>query len=478
MEFKIHDSNRFPQKFFRMLLLLLLFVVCFVAVVSCTTTTTTARKDNESPIVLVPGLGGSALEMRIQGQKPSVRHFWCAKTTRGKWERIWLDPTQLIPKQIDCWNDNMKLRYTSSQQQEETNSTTTPPPPRQQHPQRRTGTQLRGGVGANKEEEEEEEWSDSFLMMARHESSSSSSQVHNAPGVEIRAVPGIQGLNLLPSSSGGNAYKPLVDRFANLQAFTYDFRLSPAGNPQFHEDLQQLIETAFGRQDNRRVTLVTHSYGCLWVHHFLTTHVTEEWKERHIEAWVPLSPAYGGVPASLLEIVTGDTLGIPFLRPQDVRDQQRNDESALWLLPDPRLYSLDTLVETPHANYTAQNYVDLFRAIYFEDGPLIYDRVCHLTPWTNDNRLTDPNVTVYPVYGTNVSTSVKFVYNDGLQHPPSATVKIMDGDGTVVLRSLAAGNGWSQAHAPLILDGQDHNQVLANPHTLRLLETIVLGDDN
>ena len=63
--------------------------------------------------------------------------------------------------------------------------------------------------------------------------------------------------------------------------------------------------------------------------------MADEWKERHVEAWVPLSPAYGGVSASLLKIVTGNTLGIPFVRPQDVRDQQRKDESALWLLPDP-----------------------------------------------------------------------------------------------------------------------------------------------
>ena len=50
-----------------------------------------------------------------------------------------------------------------------------------------------------------------------------------------------------------------------------------------------------------------------------------------------------------------------------------------------------------------------------------------------------PNVTVYPVYGTNVSTSIKFVYDNGNKHPPSATIKTMDGDGTVVWQQETVG---------------------------------------
>ena len=65
---------------------------------------------------------------------------------------------------------------------------------------------------------------------------------------------------------------------------------------------------------------------------------------------------------------------------REVIKRTTQNRFALWLLPDPHLYHHspdDTLVliETPHANYTAQNCVELFRDIDFEDGPLIYDRV-------------------------------------------------------------------------------------------------------
>ena len=59
------------------------------------------------PVVLVPGNGGSQVEGRIN--KTEVVHYLCSKTS--DWFTMWLNIEQMIPEVIDCWVDNVKLKY-------------------------------------------------------------------------------------------------------------------------------------------------------------------------------------------------------------------------------------------------------------------------------------------------------------------------------------------------------------------------------
>lgn len=58
----------------------------------------------------VPGCGGNRLQAKLN--KPSVVHYTCYRTS--DYYDIWLDPTQMVPFEIDCWVDNMKLSYDNS----------------------------------------------------------------------------------------------------------------------------------------------------------------------------------------------------------------------------------------------------------------------------------------------------------------------------------------------------------------------------
>ena len=59
------------------------------------------------PVVIIPGLGGSQLEAKLD--KPSVNHFYCSRTS--DWYTIWFSITQLIPPFVNCWADNIKLLW-------------------------------------------------------------------------------------------------------------------------------------------------------------------------------------------------------------------------------------------------------------------------------------------------------------------------------------------------------------------------------
>jgi len=57
---------------------------------------------------LVPGDGGSQLEARLN--KSARPHYVCYK--KSDWFTIWLNLQQLLPPLVvDCWVDNMMLKY-------------------------------------------------------------------------------------------------------------------------------------------------------------------------------------------------------------------------------------------------------------------------------------------------------------------------------------------------------------------------------
>ena len=416
-----------------MICLVLSLLLLAFATTATADTTHDINETPTSPIILVPGDGGSALEMRINGTKSSVPHFFCERTTRGRWKRVWFSPSVLSPGYVDCWADNIRLRYTSKVD----------------------GT----------------------------------SSVSNAPGVEIQAVKGKDGLTVLKGVSSSNVYKALLDRFGDsIDAKPYDFRLSPTGNPAFVTDLKRMVEDTYERTGGaRKVTLVSHSLGCLMVHSFFIKTVDTAWRDKYIHAWIPISPAIGGAPYDLLQIITGDPTSFKWVNPKDLRDEQRSFESSLWLMPDPHLYpnSVRTnnhyddgfdgvIVQSRLFNYTTSDYNRLFADIGFSDGPIVYDRVKNLTEWADSDRaeLQDPGVAVYPIYGNNQETTIKFIYGD-VKKGPIDKVTTMNGDNTVPRRSLETCNGFARSFSPLVVDGKGHLDVLTDETVLDHIQAIV-----
>ena len=62
---------------------------------------------------VVPGDGGSRIEAKLN--KTWVPHYFCYK--KSDWFELWLNVHYLAPEAIDCWADNMRLRYDSSSPQ-------------------------------------------------------------------------------------------------------------------------------------------------------------------------------------------------------------------------------------------------------------------------------------------------------------------------------------------------------------------------
>ncbi|GBL87797.1 Group XV phospholipase A2 [Araneus ventricosus] len=59
----------------------------------------------KSPVILVPGDGGSQLDAKLN--KPSRVHRFCGKKTEDYFN-LWLNPELLMPGILNCWVDNMR----------------------------------------------------------------------------------------------------------------------------------------------------------------------------------------------------------------------------------------------------------------------------------------------------------------------------------------------------------------------------------
>ena len=58
-------------------------------------------------LTIVPGDGGSQIEAKLN--KTEHVHWFCK--TKSDWYTLWLAADLLLPDVIDCWTDNMRLKY-------------------------------------------------------------------------------------------------------------------------------------------------------------------------------------------------------------------------------------------------------------------------------------------------------------------------------------------------------------------------------
>jgi pimeloyl-ACP methyl ester carboxylesterase len=334
-----------------------------------------------SPVLLIPGDGGSQLEAKAHN-KPSTAHFFCEKTF--DWSQLWLSLPSLAPGAIDCWADNIQLDF----------------------------------------DEEMGTYS-------------------NATGVQVR-VPGFGNTttveHLSPSLPSKSGYMDQLTAFlvakaglvrgTTVRAAPYDFRLHPRSAQPYAAAVAVLVEELFAAAGSRPVTLISHSMGCLYALHFLAGQPAA-WKATHIKGWIPISGPFSGTAKMFRLMASGDSQGIPFVSALSIRAEQRSYESNVWLMPAAGAaggWGDGPIVTTPNQNFTVQQQPDLYTAVGFSAGPFMAHFIENKTI-----ELLSPTTVGVPatcMFGTGTDTPVRFDYGEG-QFPDK-----QPSDGTVNAQSL------------------------------------------
>ena len=337
---------------------------------------------NLSPVIFVPGDGGSQLEAKLN--KTSRVHYICDYTS--DWYDIWLNIHLLTPLAFDCLCDNLRLRYDNKTRLTYNSE----------------GVQIRP---------------------------TDFGSLDSVAYLDILKVPGTSYFETIISTiEKQNGYTRNVD----MIGAAFDFRKAPNELEDFFNKFQELIQTHYIMNNYRRVTLICHSMGCL-NSVYLLNRMTDNWKDVFIKRLITLAAPWDGSFKAISAMLYGDNLGIPLLNKSKLQALQSTFPSLMYLFPhSPTFEPNRTLVESPEKNYTLANLEELFKAT-----GLLDQREMWRDTKTIAENLKAPNVELWCLYGSGVETPSKIVYDGPLNSNKYHEIQ-GDGDGTVNTESLRA----------------------------------------
>eukprot|EP00730_Choanoeca_flexa_P017966 TRINITY_DN8709_c0_g1_i4.p1 TRINITY_DN8709_c0_g1~~TRINITY_DN8709_c0_g1_i4.p1 ORF type:complete len:452 (+),score=95.23 TRINITY_DN8709_c0_g1_i4:2-1357(+) len=281
----------------------------------------------------------------------------------------------------------------------------------------------------------------------------------------------------LPYFYAPYGYKAGVDLF-NVP---FDWRYPLDGLSTTYAATKAIVELAYKRNNNRKVALMSVSWGPQVALGFLHR-MTQEWKDTYIAWYVAESPLYAGSPVAVMSAVSGYAID-PSNPSSALLARAATITIAGTVNLFPRLGTTNTtwdnettLVETPSRNYTAADYGRLYADMGFEEfGPGIQ----HVVEDADLAELKHPGVNTLITYGYNLSTAVAFHYADDFipdntKTPPlpmKVTTDPATGDGVVPVRSpLRAQEMWTAPMAEAGLEllfkkyaNQQHGACLLPP---------------
>eukprot|EP00696_Hemimastix_kukwesjijk_P019821 gnl/Hemi2/9209_TR3204_c0_g1_i1.p1 gnl/Hemi2/9209_TR3204_c0_g1~~gnl/Hemi2/9209_TR3204_c0_g1_i1.p1 ORF type:complete len:453 (-),score=115.34 gnl/Hemi2/9209_TR3204_c0_g1_i1:774-2132(-) len=368
------------------------------------------------PVILMPGLGGSALENKLVND--DVPFWYCSRNS--DWERVWLALENIVVQ--DCWIHNLNLTYTTA-----TNNYSSP-----------AGVSIRV--------------------------------------VDWGGTSGIDYLDKLFGISVGitTYYADMIKSLVaagyvigeNLRGAPYDWRL-PAdvrdGQGLFLQ-IQTLIEQTYAANNNTPVHIVSHSMGGMETWYFLSKQ-TQDWKDQYIKSWIPIAAPWDGAPKALRAMVSGDNFGMQvgnmsLIDLMKFRTIIRNAGGVTWMIPTVEHWNDSVFVTTPQRNYTASDFAQLFTDMGSAISIGMWDHTKNLT-----GNLHIPNVTLHCIIGVDLPTETSYDYPTGFDAQPTITYA-KSGDGTVPLESSQRCSDWA-AQQPKSVDitpfsGVAHTALLAD----------------
>lgn len=331
------------------------------------TTSQNARNLNNSkklpPVILVPGLGATALFARWNKSESSglsslsasesfqKEDSWACRKTQGSWVQIW--PPESDGLQSYCWADNVKVKVSDSKDY----FTNAP------------------GVNTTTREFGSLDFTDNYMDSLIE---------------ALLAVGYVEGENLFGAG--------------------YDFRkigsLDEINN--WCMNLTLMIEKSCSLQENPAV-IIGHDLGSVIANYFLVSS-NQAWKDNYIKSFITVSGAFGGCPKALRAVLSGVSAkkgGLNFT------SAVRNFSGLHLMLPNPVVYGDNPLVHFNQITYNSYDIPNLLNQVSPEAV-----EVSKITEKVRDVSMKAPGVTTHILAGNNLNTESSYKYSMSLVNDP------------------------------------------------------------
>jgi hypothetical protein len=265
------------------------------------------------PILIIPGFMSSGLEVKESEDSPN----WVGK-------RVWINLTSLGFASI--------FRGGNLERNES----------------------IRGKTGFDEEKHREFEQQIVCKNKWLHHMSLSADMVTERPGVKVRPINGLAGVDYLTPGALTEhlsyVFGPVINAlqaagYSNtmLDAAPYDWRLPPSeleSRDHYFSETMLQIEDMYRRNNSTPIVLLCHSLGCKTGHYLLNFAKNHPkgggqlWLDKYIHAYMPVGAPHLGAPKSLRCLVDGDKMGLDaFLSDADGLILGRSLGSVPWLVP-------------------------------------------------------------------------------------------------------------------------------------------------
>jgi lysophospholipase-3 len=197
----------------------------------------------------------------------------------------------------------------------------------------------------------------------------------------------------------------------------------------------------YTENNNKRIVMVCHSYGCTYNYHFLLK-ASPGWKGKYIKSWVTLGAPFAGSTQALQAILSGYNLNIQigFLTSALARDLAKTFSSVSAALPVDSVYGDQAILMLEGLKFTAEDMPVIFRMLNDSVAFQMWQRARR----SMNDSFPHPGVEVHCLRARGTPTIETLVYNSMNDFPDSPILVNGPGDGSVNSRSANICLRWSK----------------------------------
>lgn len=352
------------------------------------------NNDPKSPIIILPGLGGSALWAKWYLPDSA----WNCTERQKEWYRVWVSAQAVAPDFISsCWKAKMMNTYS--------NRHFTPLPGVTRTAWRDSGDRL--------------------LHFGEYQGIALTSDWGGIDGVAVlnctvnfASKSAYMFYNIIKAFCDKKGYKPT----RSILGAPYDFGLilDPAYQAEYFNRLQVLIEYSVNINGGKKAHLLCHSLGCNTGLLFLQT-MTQQWKDQYINTYCPIGGPFAGSPKAIRTVLSGAHSGLGLLcdlyiiktRTCDkwFAELERSLAGALWMIQDNKALQNATIVTVKGVGSFTSSPEDLKRLyalVKYPEAGVVYDQLVQFI-----NMYTPPRVRTVAIVGKiEKATECAYVYDN------------------------------------------------------------------
>lgn len=404
-----------------------------------------------TPVVLVPGIAGSRLKMKLtDADLPECSDKPYSQTESD----LWIDPINFLPGYSrNCWKNKATLNWNEEIKQFESPN----------------------GI---------EVYPDDF---------------GSTHGINYMLY--IMGIGAPLSDYWATAVSHLKKKGykerQNLFGAPYDWRRAP--NEINWAPLKQLIEDAYFKNGSLKVTIVGHSMGTLYMTYFLNKVVNQEWKDKFISQLTLVAPALGGSPKVVKGLLSGyndelvfdlKVFKIAMLDELFLRDLFRVFGSFYALWPQEEVYGDDASVISfldSSTNETIKSFSP--KTVSTILPPEMAERLKHIQSQVMNDVLVDPGVPVSCMWSLydHPTTDVTFTYSLKSDEQRSSNEEYRNaaffdnqpsaiygkGDHMLPLAALSYCTKWSSTYNAVEFHNLEHYKIVNDKNFLNVFDKMI-----